>query len=183
MPKRKQTCSEGRQQPGRQTSKKSKQHTAPVRHQCCEPNSDESHRTEQLLHRGSVTPPRRQPVRTRRTKQTRTSRHVVRNTLQPSETCLTLSNSEEESDILHYNPDTALYYPGTDLVIDGWFQPCRWAHNLLPSTLYNLLAAQAQGSSSCNTSEVCRGCGAFTAGRLLADHKEAPVCQRCGVTA
>lgn len=128
MPKRKQTCSEGRQQPGRQSSKKAKQHTAPARRETSEPNSDESHRTEQLLHRGSVTPPRRQPVRTRKTKQIRTSRHVVRNTLQPCETsCSTLSNSEEESDILHYNPDTALYYPGTDLVIDGWFQPCRWA--------------------------------------------------------
>lgn len=144
MPKRKQACSETRQQPGGKTTKKAKQHAAPIRHEVSEPNSDESHRTEQLLHRGSVTPPRRQPVRARRTKQIRTGRSVVRNTLQPVENCCsTRGNSEEESDILHYNPDTALYYPGTDLVIDGWFQPCRCAHNCFNAqTLYLPLPAR-----------------------------------------
>ncbi|KAL3156016.1 hypothetical protein ABBQ32_013004 [Trebouxia sp. C0010 RCD-2024] len=148
MPKRKQASSESRQSTAPRTSKKAKQHTAPIRREVSESNSDESHRTEQLLHRGSLSPPRRQPVRTRRTKQTTTTRSVVRKILHTSETCSPKPSNSEESDILRYNPDTALYYPGTDLVIDGWFQPCR-------------------------------GCGAFTAGQLVAGYKEAPACQRC----
>lgn len=127
MPKRKHACTEDNQQARHKNSKKAKQKSLPVQQEVSEPNSDESHRTEQLLHRGSVTPPRRQPVRTRRAKQTRAGRSIVRKALEPPViSCSAHSNSEEESDIFHYNPDTALYYPGTDLVIDGWFQPCRY---------------------------------------------------------
>ena len=131
MPKRKHACTEDTWQVRRQIAKKAKQESLPVRQEINEPNSDESHRTEQLLHRGSVTPPRRQPVRARRAKQTKTGSSIVRKALEPPSTsCPTHSNSEEESDIFHYNPDTALYYPGTDLVIDGWFQPCRYSGTL-----------------------------------------------------
>ena len=181
MPKRKQACSESRQPTALRTSKKAKKHAVLVRREVSESNSDESHRTEQLLHRGPISPPRRQPVRTRRTQQTRTSRSVVRKILHPSETCSpALSSNSEESAILRYNPDTALYYPGTDLVIDGWFQPCRYRLQvLLRSATCNLrlhrLTRIRQVAATC---DVFRGCGAFTAGQLVAGYKEAPACQR-----
>lgn len=180
MPKRKQASSESRQSTAPRTSKKAKQHTAPIRREVSESNSDESHRTEQLLHRGSLSPPRRQPVRTRRTKQTTTTRSVVRKILHTSETCSPKPSNSEESDILRYNPDTALYYPGTDLVIDGWFQPCRYCSQFLsrPATCSLWLYCLAKIKQVAATCDVCRGCGAFTAGQLVAGYKEAPACQR-----
>ncbi|DBA75547.1 hypothetical protein WJX79_007813 [Trebouxia sp. C0005] len=149
MSKRRQSCSSEDLQAGFQCSKKAKSQASAVGQEPAEPNSDESHRTEQLLHRDSVTPPQRRPVRKRRANQTKSAtRGSSKAAPPPLLFCPTQTTSEESSDILHYNPDTALYYPGTDLVIDGWFQPCR-------------------------------GCGAFTAGRLTAASKVAPVCQRC----
>ena len=126
MAKRKHACTEDKHQPKRSACKQAKRQKATEKQESSELNSDESHRTEQLLHRGSVTPPRRQPLRGLKTNQVRVSRNVIRKAL-PSPTVRrpAYSTSEEEADILHYSPDTALYYPGTDLVIDGWFQPCR----------------------------------------------------------
>ena len=141
MPKRRQSYAGDQQHGDLQSSKKVKPQAPVVSPELAEPNSDESHRTEQLLHRESVTPPQRQPVRKRRAKQTVCGGPSTRKATPPPLTFgPAQTNSEEESDILHYNPDTALYYPGTDLVIDGWFQPCRcfgsrlhiWALQLCP---------------------------------------------------
>ena len=126
MSKRRQSFSSDDLRTGFQCSKKSRSQPSAVEQEPAEPNSDESHRTEQLLHRDSVTPPQRRPVRKRRANQTKVAtRGSNKAPPPPLIFCSTPSTSEEESDILHYNPDTALYYPGTDLVIDGWFQPCR----------------------------------------------------------
>lgn len=126
MSKRRQRFSSDDVQPGFQCSKKARSQASAVEQQPAEPNSDESHRTEQLLHRDSVTPPQRRPVRKRRANQTKAATRGSKKAPPPPLIfCPAQNTSEEESDILHYNPDTALYYPGTDLVIDGWFQPCR----------------------------------------------------------
>ena len=126
MSKRRQSCSSEDLQAGFQCSKKAKSQASAAGQEPAEPNSDESHRTEQLLHRDSVTPPQRRPVRKRRANQTKSAtRGSSKAAPPPLLFCPTQTTSEESSDILHYNPDTALYYPGTDLVIDGWFQPCR----------------------------------------------------------
>ncbi len=133
MPKRKHSLSDDEHQPDPHYSKKKDSQPSVSRQEHAEPNSDESHRTEQLLHRESVTPPQRRPLRKRRPKQKPSSKRINKKAAPPPLTCCrTQTNSEEESDILHYNPDTALYYPGTDLVIDGWFQPCRYCCCILP---------------------------------------------------
>lgn len=93
--------------------------------QSSQADSDESHRTEQLLHRHSVTPPQKQPQRRQSSKRDSFSSASSACTTSPDLGCLGSATSEAESDILQYSSDTALYYPGTDLVIDGWFQPCR----------------------------------------------------------
>lgn len=130
MSKRRQSFSSDDLQTGFQCTKKSRSQASAVEQEPAEPNSDESHRTEQLLHRDSVTPPQRRPVRKRRGNQTKVAtRGPNKAPPPPLIFCPTQTTSEEESDILHYNPETALYYPGTDLVIDGWFQPCRFVQS------------------------------------------------------
>ena len=154
MPKRKQDCFDNDHQSQSQCSKKRKSQSPGFTQELSEPNSDESHRTEQLLHRESVTPPRRRPLRKRRAKQNFSSRKTSRKAPPPPKaSCRLQTNNEEESDILHYNPDTALYYPGTDLVIDGWFQPCRFVSCLCEHTglagSFKPVTGFCQGSTRC----------------------------------
>lgn len=89
-------------------------------------DSDESHRTEQALHRHSVTPPQKQPTRRQSNKRDSFSSASSACTTSPDFACFGGASSDAESETLQYDADTALYYPGTDLVIDGWFQPCRF---------------------------------------------------------
>lgn len=134
-------------------------------------DSDESHRTEQLLHRHSVTPPQKQPTHRPSTKRDSFSSASSACTTSPDLAYLGSASSEVESDVLQYSADTAVYYPGTDLVIDGWFQPCRSA---LAATVCNACKRNMyQAKVLCN-----RGCGAFTAGQVEVGSKVAPLCQR-----
>lgn len=89
--------------------------------------SNESQHTEQLLHRGSVTPPQKQPVRRQSRKRSSFSSSSTGVCSVSDRSCQASANSGVKSDALQYDADDALYYPGTDLVIDGWFQPCRQA--------------------------------------------------------